>query len=159
MVYLFLKKPLLALRQIGSRGGHSAVHPGAETKVLPLAHEKKVGVLGFSALSYGRVLSPTISAADAYRYSLSQTGVSACLTAPRTAEELAENLTVLQNPVLSDERQAALREHGKRVHEESRDFARSIRRHPLRLEDASSDLARWLEREEVHSFPPFGRSE
>jgi HEAT repeat protein len=129
---------------------HSAVHPGAEAKVFPLAREKSVGVLGFSALSYGRVLAPdVVTAPEAYGYSLAQPGVSACLTAPRTAQELRENLTVLSAPALSSDRQAALREHGKRVHEESRDFARSIRRHPLRLADATADLGDWLDREEV----------
>jgi HEAT repeat protein len=129
---------------------HSAVHPGAEQRVLPLAHAKGTAVLGFSALSYGRVLSPTISAPDAYRYSLSQPGVSACLSAPRTPNELEQNLAVLQAPQLSAERQAELRAHGQRVHEESRDFARSIRRHPLRLADAHEpDLAQWLLAEEA----------
>jgi aryl-alcohol dehydrogenase-like predicted oxidoreductase len=135
---------------------HSAVHPGAEERLLPLAHAKGTAVLGFSALSYGRVLSPTISAPDAYRYSLSQPGVSACLTAPRTPSELEQNLGVLRAPSLSLERQSELRIHGKSVHEESRDFARSIRRHPLRLADVllkdtahEPDLTRWLEREEA----------
>jgi hypothetical protein len=128
---------------------HSAAHPGAEERLLPLAHAKRTGVLAFSALSYGRVLSQTVSAPDAYRYSLSQRGISACLTAPRTPSELEQNLTVLRAPPLLSERQSELRAHGKIVHAEGRDFGRSVRRHPLRLADASSDLAQWLEREEV----------
>ena len=35
------------------------------------------------------------SAADCYRYSLSQPGVTACISAPRRPEELIENLAAL----------------------------------------------------------------
>ncbi len=135
---------------------HSAVHPGAEDRLLPLAREKNAGVFAFSALSYGRVLGPNISAPDAYRYSLSQPGVSACLSAPRTTSELEENLGVLRAPPLSSERQSELRAHGKMVHAESRDFARSIRRHPISLADANAtDLGKWLDHEDVLD-PRFG---
>lgn len=123
---------------------HSLVHPGAEKRFFPLAAKKNVGVLAFSAVSYGRALSPSISASDAYRYSLSQIGVSAVLTAPRTARELEENLAVLTAPPMGDARQAELRAHGRVVHEESADFARSIRRHPIAL----SDVTNWLDHED-----------
>ncbi len=123
---------------------HSLVHPGAEKRFFPLAAQKNVGVLGFSAVSYGRALSPTISASDAYRYSLSQPGVSAVLTAPRTARELEENLAVLTATPLEESRQAELRAHGRIVHEESADFARFVRRHPIAL----SDVTNWLDHED-----------
>jgi aryl-alcohol dehydrogenase-like predicted oxidoreductase/HEAT repeat protein len=121
---------------------HSAVHPGAEDRLFPLAREKNVGVLAFSALSYGRILSDTITAVDAYSYSLSQPSVAACLSAPRTTRELEENLAALDARALSPARQDALRAHGKIIHAESRDFARSIRRHPIALGE-------WLDREEL----------
>jgi aryl-alcohol dehydrogenase-like predicted oxidoreductase/HEAT repeat protein len=127
---------------------HSLVHPGAEKRVLSLAAKKNVGILGFSAVSYGRALSPTISASDAYRYSLSQPGVSAVLTAPRTSRELEDNLAVLTAPPLDDARQAELRAHGRTVHEVSADFARSIRRHPIAL----SDVTNWLDSEDVRDI-------
>ncbi len=129
---------------------HSAVHPGAEGRLFPLAREKNVGVLAFSVLSYGRALGETISAPEAYGYSLAQPGVSACLSAPRTSEEIEQNLTVLCAPPLSPQRQVDLRAHGKTVHEESRDFARSIRRHPIGLADTRArDLVKWLDQEDV----------
>ena len=125
---------------------HSLVHPGAEKRFFPLAAKKNVGVLGFSAVSYGRALSPTISASDAYRYSLSHPGVSAVLTAPRTSRELEDNLAVLTSASapLDETRQAELRAHGRIVHEVSADFARSIRRHPIAL----SDVTNWLDQED-----------
>jgi HEAT repeat protein len=137
---------------------HSLVHPGAEKRFFPLAAKKDVGVLAFSSLSYGRALSPTtigasapeqmISASDAYRYSLSQPGVSAVLTAPRTARELEENLAVLAAPPLEESRQAELRARGRIVHEESADFARFIRRHPIAL----SDVTNWLDHEDLRDI-------
>lgn len=133
---------------------HSAAHPGAEDAVLPLARAKNVGVLGFSAVSYGRLLTDTISATDAYRYSLSQPAISACVSAPRSAGELTQNLAVLEDASLSLDRQAELRAHGRTVREESRDFGHTIRRHPLTLADATPNLERWLDHEDVsdHHF-------
>ena len=96
------------------------------------------------------MLGETISAPEAYGYSLAQPGVSACLSAPRTSEELEQNLTVLRAPPLSQPRQAELRAHGKTVRQESRDFARSIRRHPIGLADTNArDLVKWLDQEDV----------
>ncbi|MFO0614826.1 MAG: aldo/keto reductase [Polyangiaceae bacterium] len=140
---------------------HSAAHPGAEERLLPLARERGVGVLGFSALSYGRVLGAAVSAADAYGYALAQAGISACLSAPRTRAELEENLRVLSAPPLSLARQAELRAHGAIVREESRDFGRSIRRHPVGVlgEDAPeagvAALGEWLDGEDALD-PRFG---
>jgi aryl-alcohol dehydrogenase-like predicted oxidoreductase len=119
---------------------HSAAHPGAEDQLLPLAQEKGVGVLTFSALCYGRLLKrvegersislggdpPT--AADCYRYSLSQPGVTACISAPRRFRELAQNLEVLEAPTLDVAAAARLREHGAHVHRENRRFDRLLRR-------------------------------
>jgi aryl-alcohol dehydrogenase-like predicted oxidoreductase/HEAT repeat protein len=113
---------------------HSAAHPGAEEALLPLALRQGTGVLTFSALCYGRLLQPIAgappppSAADCYRYSLSQPGVAACLSAPRRFKELAENLEALRAPVLPPEALAALRAHGRLVHAEDRRFDHLVRK-------------------------------
>ena len=114
---------------------HSAAHPGAEERLLPLARERGVGVLTFSALCYGRLLRPVEGApgdppkaADCYRYSLSQPGVTACISAPRRFRELSHNLEVLAAPTLDEAAAAALREHGALVHRENRRFDRLLRR-------------------------------
>lgn len=112
---------------------HSAAHPGIETALLPVARERGTAIVTFSALCYGRMLSgpgaPT--AAECYRYSLSQPGVTACISAPRRYRELVENLGVLAEPMLSTERVAALREHGRAVHAESARF-NALLRQPTR---------------------------
>ncbi|MDC3980016.1 aldo/keto reductase [Polyangium jinanense] len=118
---------------------HSAAHPGAEALFLPEAVARGTGVLTFTATSYGRLLRPAPgdapetkppSAPDCYRYSLTQPGVSATLTAPRSHRELLENLTVLARPTLPEEALPALRAHGERIRAETRRFDALVRRAP-----------------------------
>jgi hypothetical protein len=122
---------------------HSAAHPGAEDGLLAAAATARAGVLTFSATSYGRLLRGVPmppSAAECYRYSLSQPGVSACISAPRGGVELMENLAVLEDPTLSSARVAELRAHGRAVRAESLDFARHIRRFPAMPDLALAEL-------------------
>lgn len=116
---------------------HSAAHPGAEEALFPAARAAGVGVLTFSALCYGRLLRRPLeareetevpSAADCYRYSLSQPGVSACLCAPRRYRELVHDLGVLSRPTLSPAEQEALRAHGRLVHRDDRRFDLLLRK-------------------------------
>lgn len=151
---------------------HSAAHPGAEDRLLPLCAEKQIGVITFSALSYGRLLrsqpavsepgqtyaagspdparmtegdatdaladamhlvhgeqiGPLPTAVDCYRYTLSQLGVSACWSAPRSYSELAENLAVLSAEPLPSADSERLRRHGQLVHAEDRRFRAFLRK-------------------------------
>jgi len=112
---------------------HSAAHPGIEEVLLPVARERGTAIITFSALTYGRMVSgPNApSAADCYRYSLSQPGVTACISAPRTGDELAENLAVLERAILDDAGLAALRAHGLGVRAENQRF-NALLRQPTR---------------------------
>lgn len=112
---------------------HSAAHPGMESTLLPVARERGVGVITFSALVYSRMLTPDptgerVEAADCYRYSLTQPGVSVCLSAPRRQRELEENLAVLRAPMLDAVKVERLREHGARVRADNRAFRSLVRR-------------------------------
>lgn len=118
---------------------HSAAHPGAEESVLPAASARGTGVLTFTATAYGRLLRPVpgeelgaqaTSAADCYRYSLVQQGVSACLCAPRSRKELLEDLAVLGAPRIAPALAASLRAHGERVRAHHRRFDALVRRGP-----------------------------
>lgn len=120
---------------------HSAAHPGAEEHVFPAAIAHGTGILTFTATCYGRLLRPTAqttetstialpTATDCYRYSLSQSGVSACLTAPRNRDELFENLDVLDGEKLEPEAMAAIRAHGVAVRAENHRFDTLVRRAP-----------------------------
>jgi aryl-alcohol dehydrogenase-like predicted oxidoreductase len=112
---------------------HSAAHTGAEAELFPRAQAAGVGVITFSALCYGRLLQQTAeggrppSAADCYRYSLSQSGVTACLSAPRRQRELDENLAVLAQPMLPFDAMAGLRAFGAVVRQENLRFNTLVR--------------------------------
>ena len=112
---------------------HSAAHPGIETELLPVAHAQGTAILTFSALCYGRMVSGpgAPSPTECYRYSLSQPGVTACISAPRRQRELADNLTVLADPHLPEARLAELRAHGIGVRAESQRF-NTLLRQPTR---------------------------
>jgi len=106
---------------------HSAAHTGAESALLPVARERNVGVIAFSALVYGRMLSNAVDAADCYRYSLAQPGVSAVITAPRRQRELEQNLAVMRRSSIDADAIIRLRDHGARVREENRAFMSLVR--------------------------------
>jgi aryl-alcohol dehydrogenase-like predicted oxidoreductase len=128
----------------------SAAHPGAERELLPAALAQGTGVIAFSALCYGRLIAaplgagslgasldasldvpldaPPITAADCYRYALSQPGVSVCLSAPRRWRELSENLGVLQQPALDEPTIERLRAHGERVRADNKSFEALVHR-------------------------------
>ena len=113
---------------------HSAAHDGAERELLPAAQTASVGILGFSALCYGRMLESSSvfesgpPAVDCYRYTLSQPGIAACISAPQRHRELLENLGALDRPTLDVLAQEALRAHGREVYADSKRFDRLLRR-------------------------------
>jgi aryl-alcohol dehydrogenase-like predicted oxidoreductase len=118
---------------------HSAAHPGAEVALFPEAAARGTGILTFTATCYGRLLRPTQgmpsdatlpSAVDCYRYSLSQPGVSACLSAPRSHRELMQNLEVLDRPWMMPEALEAMRAHGARVRAHNLRFNALVRQAP-----------------------------
>lgn len=125
---------------------HSAAHPGLERELLSAARAAEVGVLTFSALCYGRMVAGAgaPSAADCYRYSLSQPGVTASISAPRRHRELVENLAVLHQPTLAVEALASLRAHGEGVRAQNQRFATLVRQ-PTR--DAAAAAMAMLEAE------------
>lgn len=118
---------------------HSAAHPGAESALFPEALARGTGLLTFTATCYGRLLkpapgapedAPVPSAVDCYRYSLSQPGVSACLTAPRSRRELRENLEVLARPWMMPDVLPGMRAHGERVRARNQQFNALVRQAP-----------------------------
>lgn len=137
---------------------HSAAHPGAEDRLLPLCARRGVGVITFSALSYGRLLRPVGAGSDAgklptagecYRYSLGQPGVSACWSAPRSARELRENLELLPalSKPLTAETAALLRLHGRKVREEDHRWRALLRKGH---EGAPEALERLANHDQLH---------
>jgi aryl-alcohol dehydrogenase-like predicted oxidoreductase/HEAT repeat protein len=127
----------LAVEALGAGWGplmvrHSAAHRGAEGHILPCAAELGTGLLTFNNTCYGRLLqakgdAPAPRPADCYRYSLAQPGVTACLSAPATLEQLDENLRALRDPELPEDRRRLLLAQGERVYEEDTTFRKLVR--------------------------------
>lgn len=112
---------------------HSAAHRGAETQILPQAVATGTSVIAFNCTCYGRLLrpaldSPAATAADCLRYSLSQPGITACLTAPATLPQLQENLSVLRDRNLPESRRQTLLKHGQIVYQHDKIFHEYIRK-------------------------------
>ena len=111
---------------------HSAAHRSAERTVFPRAVEAGTSVITFNNTCYGRLLRPrgerpAPSAADCYRYSLSQPGVRMCLSAPATMGQLADTLAVVRDPTISDDRKAQLIAWGEELYREEKLFQQTIR--------------------------------
>jgi aryl-alcohol dehydrogenase-like predicted oxidoreductase len=88
---------------------YNAAHRGAEEEIFPSLPRSQPGVVSYTATRWGRLLErprrwpaariPT--AGDCYRFVLSNPHVHVCLTAPRSAEELRENLAAVARGPLS----------------------------------------------------------
>jgi hypothetical protein len=111
---------------------HSPAHRGAEAEVFPRAAARGTSLLTFSNTCYGRLLQPRPgltppTAADCYRLALAQPAVAACFSAPATQEQLDENLAALRDPVLPDDRRAALLAQGTALYEDETIFRKLVR--------------------------------
>jgi aryl-alcohol dehydrogenase-like predicted oxidoreductase len=62
--------------------------------LLPVALEKKVGVIAMKVPAYGRLINPQagVTIRDAMHYSLSQPGVACCIIACDSIQQLEENV-------------------------------------------------------------------
>jgi predicted aldo/keto reductase-like oxidoreductase len=104
---------------------YNAVHRGAETETFPfLTGQAKPGVVNFTATAWGKLLNPRKipagerppTAAECYRFVLSNPAVDVCMTGARTVEQMRENLTVLEQGPMTDEELARMRRIGDHVY-------------------------------------------
>ena len=107
---------------------YNAAHRGAATQVFPRLQvhgEPKPGVVAYTATRWGTLLDPrltpagrrTPTAADCYRFVLSNPDVDVCLTGPATAQQLEANLKALELGPLAEDEMRWMREVGDHVHE------------------------------------------
>jgi predicted aldo/keto reductase-like oxidoreductase len=104
---------------------YNAAHRGAETEIFPfLPGEKKPGTVAFTATRWGKLLDPKKmppgetppTAADCYRFVLSNPSVDVCMTGAATVEQMRENFSVLDCGPMSEEELARMRRIGDHVH-------------------------------------------
>ncbi len=104
---------------------YNLVHRGAEKDIFPhLPRDDRFGIVVFTATCWRRPLkarnmpvgeSP-LSAADCYRFVLSNPKVDVCLTGPSSARQMEENLATLDAGPLSAQEMARVKRIGDHVY-------------------------------------------
>ena len=105
---------------------YNAAHRGAEREVFPHlgSPSTRPGVVSYTATRWGNLVDPrytphgvkTPTAADCYRFALSNPDVDVCLTGPANDAELDANLKALEQGPLSAEEMAWMKSVGDHVH-------------------------------------------
>lgn len=111
---------------------YNAAHRGAEREIFPMTAAMGMPVVAFTCTRWGALARPTptdpagfaVPRAPAwYRFVLAHPAVSVALMAPDNAEELAENLALLDNPQpLTPTDHELLQAHGDRVRRHAGQF-------------------------------------
>lgn len=102
---------------------YNAAHPGAERDIFPHLEKRHPAVVAYTATCWRKLLKrpqawdgPLPSAGDCYRFCLSNPNVDLVLTAPKTVDELRQNLAALDKGPLSPDEQTWMRQFGSVVH-------------------------------------------
>jgi len=87
---------------------YNAAHRGAEIDIFPYLSEeteKRSGTVSFTATRWGKLLNPKhmppgekpATAAECYRFVLSNPAVDVCMSGAKTIEQMRENMAVLES--------------------------------------------------------------
>ncbi len=105
---------------------YNAVHTGAEREVFPVlrAHEKPPAAVAFTATSWRQLLNPrrvpkgekVPTAADCYRFVLSNPAVDVCMTGPANAAQVEEALRAAELGPMSGDELEWMRRVGDYIH-------------------------------------------
>jgi predicted aldo/keto reductase-like oxidoreductase len=106
---------------------YNAAHRGAEIEIFPYLSDEtagRPGIVSFTATRWGQLLKAKkmppggtpLTAAECYRFVLSNPAVDVCMSAPRTVEQSRENLAVLEAGPLSEAELERVRRIGDYVH-------------------------------------------
>ncbi|NOY36724.1 MAG: aldo/keto reductase [Chlorobi bacterium] len=104
---------------------YNAVHRGAEQEVFPfIPDSQKPGIVSFTATCWGKLLKAKkmpqgeepLTAADCYRFVLSDPAVDVCMIGAKTKEELHEDLKILDMPPLSQDEIGRIKKTGDYIY-------------------------------------------
>ena len=109
---------------------YNAAHTGAEQDIFPHLAKRKPAVVAYTATRWRGLLKrpkdwsgPVMTAADCYRFCLSNPHVDLVLTGPKNRQQLQENLSNLREKgPLSEDENGWIRDYGRIVHEDSSRF-------------------------------------
>lgn len=110
---------------------YNAAHRGAETEIFPHLAAHGPGLVSYTATRWRALLrrpkgwprnGPVPTAAQCYRFVLSNPQVHVCMCAPSNPAQLAENLEALRQGPLSPDEMDFMRRFGDAVHQEQRWF-------------------------------------
>lgn len=104
---------------------YNAAHRGAEKEIFPHLAAHAPGVVAYTATRWTALLrrprgwpkdARVPTAGECYRFVLSNPAVDVCMTAPRSAKELEQNLAAVGQGPLGPEDMAFMRRFGDAVH-------------------------------------------
>jgi aryl-alcohol dehydrogenase-like predicted oxidoreductase len=104
---------------------YNMVHRGAEEDIFGhLPQDNRPGIVVFTATCWRKPLKAKnmpageapLSAADCYRFVLSNPKVNVCITGPSSAHQMEENLAALAGGPLSDEEMARVKRIGDHIY-------------------------------------------
>jgi aryl-alcohol dehydrogenase-like predicted oxidoreductase len=104
---------------------YNAAHRGAEQEIFPLVPAANPpGIISYTATSWSQLLKPgnmppgepPMTAAECYRFALSNPKVDVCMTGPKNEEQLTQALTALDRGPLSPAEMDRARRIGDFVH-------------------------------------------
>lgn len=108
---------------------YNAAHRGAEEEIFPHLAAHHPGLVSYTATRWRALLrrpkgweGPVPTAAQCYRFVLSNPQVHVCMCAPSNPAQLTENLEALRQGPLSPEEMEFMRNFGDAVHREQRWF-------------------------------------
>ena len=109
---------------------YNAAHPGAEQDIFPHLAKRKPAIVAYTATRWRGLLKrpkrwsgPVMTAADCYRFCLSNPHVDLVLTGPKNRQQLKENLRNLREKgLLTEEENRWIRDFGQVVHKASSRF-------------------------------------
>jgi aryl-alcohol dehydrogenase-like predicted oxidoreductase len=109
---------------------YNAAHPGAEQDIFPHLAKRNPAIVAYTATRWRGLLKrpkgwdgPVMTAADCYRFCLSNPHVDLVLTGPKTRQQLQENLLNLREKgPLSEEESRWIGDFGQVVHQASSRF-------------------------------------
>jgi aryl-alcohol dehydrogenase-like predicted oxidoreductase len=110
---------------------YNAAHRGAETEIFPYLASHNPGIVSYTATRWRELMRrpkgwpkdgrlPT--AAECYRFVLSNPHVHVCMTAPSNIRQLEQNLEALRQGPLSEGDMEFMREFGDAVHAQGKWF-------------------------------------